>query len=128
MKYVLGYRVTTSKGLDVFYQRPDHATYVIQQVLEKIPPNCIMYKEGIYVIEVCYHPAQCPGHVVLYEVSQQTVFTVMWSPQSPNKLEEDHQKVKRFTVRGWYWTKEAAQAEVDIFAEKHNYTDWAKPQ
>lgn len=126
MKYVLGYRVT-APGLDVFYQRPDHATYAIQQVIEKIPVNCIEYKEGKYTIQVCYKHNECPPWVVLYEVPKLTVFAVQWSPESPNVIEEDHEKVKRFVVRGWYWTKEEAQAEVEAFCEKHNYRDWAIP-
>lgn len=123
MKYVLGYRVT-APGLDVFYQRTDHATYEIQQVIEKIPVNCISYKEGKYTIQVCYNHQECPPWVVKYEVAKHWVFTTRWSPESPNITEEDHLKVKRFVVRGWYWTEEEARNEVEVFAEKNNYNQW----
>lgn len=123
MKYVLGYRVT-APGLDVFYQRPDHATYEIQQVLEKIPVNCISYKEGKYTIQVCYNHQECPGWLVIYDVAQHLVLATRWSPQSPNVVEEDHEKVKRFVVRGWYWDEESARNEVEVFAEKNNYNQW----
>lgn len=125
MKYVLGYRVT-APGLDVFYQRPDHATYEIQQVIEKIPVNCISYKEGKYTIQVCYTHAECPPWLVIYEVPKQRIFATRWSPESPNVVEEDHAKVKRFVVKGWYWSEEDARNEVEVFAEKHNYNQWSK--
>jgi len=124
MKHVLGYRVT-APGLDVFYQRPDHATYEIQQVIEKIPVNCIKYKEGKYTIHICYTHAECPDWVVIYDVGRHMVLATRWTPESPNVLEEDHQKVKRFVVRGWYWHEAAARNEVEVFAEKHNYNQWA---
>lgn len=125
MTHVLGYQVI-AQGLDVFYQRPDHATYEIQQVIEEIPESCVMYAKGKYTITVCYDHSQCPMWVVLYEVSQQRVFATRWSPLSPNVIEEDHDKVKRFVVKAWYRTEEAARNEVEVFAEKHNYNQWAK--
>lgn len=125
MKNVLGYRVTSTTGLDVFYQRPDHATYEIQQVIERIPVNCIKYSEGILTIHVCIAHAECPMWLVLYEVAKHSVFATRWSPMSPNVLEEDHDKVKRFVVRGWYWDEAAARNEVEVFAEKNNYNQWS---
>ncbi len=124
MKYVLGYRVITTTGLDLFFQRPDHATYLIQQVLEKIPVGCIKYCEDIYTIHVLYTHIGCPDWVVLYDVSQHLVLATLWTPASPNVLEEDHLKVKRFVVRGWYWDEASARNEVEVFAEKNNYNQW----
>lgn len=124
LKYPLGYRVFTTTGLDVFYQRPDHATYAIQQVIEKIPPRCVEYSEGIYTIHVFYTHIGCPPWVVLYEVAAQWVFTTQWTPASPNIIEEDHKKVKRFVVKGWFWDEESAREAVEVFAEKNNYNQW----
>lgn len=124
MKHALGYRVTTKTGLDVFYQRPDHATYAIQQVIEKIPANCIEYSEDIYTIQVCFNHSDCPGWVVLYDVPNQLVLATQWTPESPNVIEEDHLKVKRFVVRGWFWDEASARHEVEVFAEKNNYNQW----
>lgn len=123
MKHILGYRVITA-GLDLFFQRPDHATYLIQQVLEKIPVGCIKYSEGIYTIHVLYTHVGCPPWVVLYDVSRREVIATQWTPASPNVLEEDHLKVKRFVVRGWYWDEASARNEVEVFAEKNNYNQW----
>lgn len=127
MTQVLGYQVI-AQGLDVFYQRPDHATYAIQQVIEKIPVDCVSYAEGIYTIRVCYKHAECPQWVVLYEVAAHRVFATRWSPESPNVIEEDHSKVKRFVVKGWFWTEVAARNEVEVFAEKNNYNQWYAPK
>lgn len=124
MKQALGYRVT-APGLDVFVQRPDHATYEIQQVIEKIPANCIKYKEGKYTITPAFTYPECPRWIAIYEVAKKRIWASMWSPESPNVIEEDHDKVKRFVVKGWYYTKEAADEAVEVFAEKYNYNQWA---
>lgn len=125
MQPIVGYRITSKNGLDTFVQRPDHATYEIQQVIQRSPLNCIKYREGIYTIVPARTHAECPMWIVMYEVATQWVFTNRWSPYSPNVIECDHDKVKRFVIKGWYWTKEAADAVVEVFAEKHNYNQWA---
>lgn len=118
--YILGY-VVYQGNQKLFFQRPDHATYLIEQAIKRTPLNCAMHKEGdITVVPAKSYP-ECAVWVTIYEIAKHQVWASMWSPESPNKLEEDHDKVKRFNVDRFHWTKEEAQARAEAFAEKHNY-------
>lgn len=123
--YLLGYLVTSTTGFEAYYQRPDHATYEIQQIIEKLPDGCTFRQEGNFTVRPIYENILCPLWIVIYEVAVHKIWAMRWSAGSPNIVEEDHDKVKRFVVRGWYYSKELADQEVEVFAEKYNYNQWA---
>lgn len=120
MKRILGYTVFQN-GKKLFFQLPEHATYEIEQVIKRTKPNVAMRKEGnITVVPARSYP-ECAVWVTMYEIAKHEVRFNTWSPESPNVLGEDHQKVKRFNVDQFHWTQEEAQARAEVFAEKHNY-------
>lgn len=120
MKRILGYQVFQG-GKRLFFQLPEHATYLIEQAIKRTPVNAAMHKESdITVVPARSYP-ECAVWVTMYEIATHQVRFNMWSPESPNVLGEDHKKVKRFNVDRFHWTKEEAHARAVAFAEKHNY-------
>ena len=118
--FILGY-VVYQNGQKMFFKSPHHATYEIEQVIKRTKHNVAMRKEGnITVIPALTHQL-CACWVTIYEVATHEVRAGRWSPESPHVLEEDHMKVKRFTVDRFHWTKEEADERAAFFADKHNY-------
>lgn len=118
--FVLGF-VVFKGGQKLFFREPGHATYEIEQVIKRTKHNVAMRKEGdITVIPALKHD-QCACWVTMYEVATHQVRFNRWSPESPNVLEEDHQKVKRFTVDRFHWDEQSAKERAEFFADKHNY-------
>lgn len=120
MKPILGY-IVFQKGRKLFFQRADHATYLIEQAIKRTKPNAVLHKEGDMIVMPARSYPECAVWVTIYEIGKHEVRAGMWSPESSNLLEEDHDKVKRFTVDRFHWTKEEAEARAEAFADKHNY-------
>jgi hypothetical protein len=108
-------------GKKLFFQLPEHATYEIEQVIKRTKWNVAMRKEGDITVIPALRHQDCACWVTMYEIATHQVRFNRWSPESSNKLEEDHAKVKRFNVDQFHWNAEEAQARAEFFADKHNY-------
>lgn len=120
MQHILGY-IAYKGGKRLFFQRPDHAPYLIEQAIKKTPANAVMHKESDIVIMPARSYPECATWVTIYEVARQQVRFNRWTPAASRRIEQDHSGTERFTVDAFHFTEEEARARALAFADRHNY-------